>query len=383
MIAAEPAPVAEPGQKPPSVGALLLALWRALRPWAAGLAWVVAACVALLIVGIKFRAESNLLTVFLAYLPAWIMALPALGCALFALMFACWRAFLFAAFLAVAGVLWLSGAPLPFQGGAAAHAADKSDSITVLTYNRGQGATQLLTAFATSMAADMIAFQDAGRRLPQLAGLPEFVSHPHHAQVGEFVLLSRWPLLETTPLNLEWPETPGRPYTAGSRSVVDWNGRHVVVYNVHLPTPRDLLYWYGQRGTFLYGLLGLLPGTPLHARHQQYLAPWRSRVRLAGQLASLVKAETAPVILMGDLNLPPVGEAYHKLRETLQDAHVMGGKGSGHTFPGNMKSWASIASPWVRIDYVFLSKDWRVLSCQVSPSGKSQHLPVAATIRLR
>lgn len=359
---------------------LIVELWCAVRPWAARLAWALMGCWLLICCGIKYWAESNLLTVFLAYVPVWVVALPLLGCMVLAVFFGCWR-------LAF-GACCFAGVCVVCLGGWAARNGEQlppSDepTLTVMTYNRGQGATTLLGQLQTGIVADLCVFQDAARRRDQIAALPAFAAYPHRHQTGEFVLLSRWPVLDSTLLNLEWSETPGKPYAAGCRSVVNWNGRPIVVYNVHLPTPRDLLYWYGQRGTFLYGLLGLVPGTPLARRHVAYLRPWRARLGAVDQIVSRLREEKAPVILLGDLNLPPVGEAYRKLCEELQDAHTLAGRGFGHTFPGDIKSPVRLVAPWIRIDYVFVSNAWGGVSCHVVPLHKSQHLPLAATIYLR
>lgn len=371
------------GEKPVplSIAALLAALWKACRPWVPRGTLLLAGGVGCLVLLIKYRAETNLLSVFLAYLPSWVVALPFLGTLLAGILFLCWRSVLVSLVSPVLVILWLGSYSV---GKSASGRAPADGSFAVMSYNRGQGAERVLTGFAAQNQPDVAVFQDAGRRLQQLSALPQFATtHRHSFQDGEFALLSRWPLLQNESLRLAWPENTAGFYRAGTRSVVDWNGRRVVVYNIHLPTPRDLLYWYARRGTFLYGLLGLVPHTPLHARHQQYLATWRARVALVSQLVSRVRAETDPVILLGDLNLPPAGQGYQLLCDVLQDAHAAAGSGFGHTFPGNMKSVASLFAPWIRIDHVFASSPWLVLSTGVGSGGASQHLPVGAVLTLR
>jgi endonuclease/exonuclease/phosphatase (EEP) superfamily protein YafD len=353
--------------------------WQAFRPWASRAALIITLGTAALAFHIQYYAESNLLTVFLAYLPVWVMALPLAVALAVAGMFACWRAALLCVVTAVGIVTWLGGHHFP---GRAVSAGKGGDTISVLGYNRGQGSEKVLSAFAEQVRPDIVVFQDAARRLPQLMALPQFASHSFNSSHGEYVLLSCWPVLESQPLFLKWAGSPKGGCQGGVRSVIDWNGRRVVVYNIHLPTPRDLLSWYSRRGTFLYGILGLVPHTPFYIRHQEYLAIWTSRVGLMEQLAERIRSEVDPVVLLGDLNMPPVGKAYHLLSTLLQDAHAEAGSGFGHTFPGNMTSILQRFSPWIRIDHVFASRQWEIVSSHVSPAGKSQHLPVAVSLRL-
>jgi endonuclease/exonuclease/phosphatase family metal-dependent hydrolase len=198
---------------------------------------------------------------------------------------------------------------------------------------------------------------------------------------GEFVLLSRWPILENEPLFFREPDA-SKDRQVGLRSVVDWKGRRVVIYNVHLPTPRDLLSWYARHGSFLYGIIGLVPMTGLHARHQTYLAPWKARTEWLAMLADRIGKENDPVLLAGDLNLPPVGKGYAALTRVMQDSHKAAGHGFGCTFPGNSRGLSRRIAPWLRIDQVMASSQWKVLSSEVGGAAESQHLPVAAVLSL-
>jgi vancomycin resistance protein VanJ len=359
----------------------LRAVWKACRPWGFRVTLLLGCGMACLAWLTKYRAESNLLSIFVAYLPVWVVALPFLATQFAALLFLCWRSMLVSLVTPVLLILWLGGYRIAW--GPSLPAGLSRNAFSVMTYNRGQGSEKLLAGFAAQHQPDVAVFQDAGRRLPKLVTLAEFAGHRHAFQDGEFVLLSRWPLVENEPLQLAWPEKIAGFYRAGTRSVVDWNGRQVVVYNIHLPTPRDVLYWYGRRGTFLYGVLGLVPHTPMYARHQLYLDTWRARVSLVSQLAARVRSERDPVVLLGDLNLPPAGKGYQELCGVLQDAHAAAGAGFGHTFPGNMTSLAGRFAPWIRIDHIFVGPSWEVRTCEAARGGSSQHMPVGAMLTLR
>lgn len=359
----------------------LILVWKLAHAWIFRFTMVVITVLGALALFIRSQAEANLLSVFLSYLPAWVTALPLLLTLAGGIVFACWRSAVASIVGAVIITLWLGG--YSFTWAPSSHHTHPEASLTVMTYNRGQGSVKILTECAVANQPDIVVFQDAGRRLPQLAALPVFAQNRHGLQSGEFVLMSRWPIVQNEPLHLDWPEGRSKIWHAGTRTVIDWNGKRVVVYNIHTPTPRDTLYWYAQHGTFLYGILGVIPFTPLYNRHQDYLSYWAARVQLAAQIASRVRQEQYPVVLLGDLNCPPLGSSYSCIEGLLQDAHRTAGQGFGFTFPSNFKSIGRIFTPWIRIDHIFASSHWEIASCSVGSGPASQHLPVVSKLSLR
>ena len=96
-----------------------------------------------------------------------------------------------------------------------------------------------------------------------------------------------------------------------------------------------------------------------------------------------VAAETDPVIVAGDFNLPARGQAYHRFAQDLTDTFEARGRGYGFTFPGRTRNPFSLFGPWLRLDLVFVSRDWRVLSSLVEPKRPSQHRAVVATFEIK
>ena len=78
-------------------------------------------------------------------------------------------------------------------------------------------------------------------------------------------------------------------------------------------------------------------------------------------------------ILMGDFNLPPESPLLLPIRERMQDA--------ASAFDGEKLSWPSDA-PKTKIDYIFLSRDARIVSADIPAIVASDHRPHIAEIEL-
>lgn len=78
-------------------------------------------------------------------------------------------------------------------------------------------------------------------------------------------------------------------------------------------------------------------------------------------------------VLMGDFNMQPENELLNPLRERLYD--------TAELFDEPKCSWPSDA-PRVKIDYIFTSKDLKVLSADIPAIVSSDHRPHIATIEL-
>ena len=92
-------------------------------------------------------------------------------------------------------------------------------------------------------------------------------------------------------------------------------------------------------------------------------------------MAEKVHESPYPVILCGDFNDTPVSYTYHKLSRKLNDAFIGSGIGMGTTFRGNF--------PYVRIDYMLYSNDFKAYRYQTGKINWSDHYPVMARFKLK
>ena len=244
-------------------------------------------------------------------------------------------------------------------------------AVRVLTNNIGQKQGHRLTPFVEREKPDIIALQEAQGRGPGYAKQYAGFNTGYH---GEFIVASRFAIVESGPVeDIKWE---GKPVAA--RFVLDVHGAPVVVYNVHLPSPRDDLS--RVRGRRLVGellrVLRLISRT--EGRPVSELVS--ARTELAFRLADRVRGEHHPVLLAGDLNVPCHGVVYHRFASFLTDVFAAKGRGYGYTFPGETRNPLTLFGPWLRLDYVMAGPGWRPLYCRAEPRRRSQHRAVVARL---
>jgi endonuclease/exonuclease/phosphatase family metal-dependent hydrolase len=99
-----------------------------------------------------------------------------------------------------------------------------------------------------------------------------------------------------------------------------------------------------------------------------------ARLTEAKAAYALATATDGPVVVMGDMNDDSGSAPYEVFAKSLQDScQVKGG--------GFAKTWNS-AFPITRIDYLWASKHFTVVSCGTQGSQASDHLPVVAELSL-
>jgi len=152
---------------------------------------------------------------------------------------------------------------------------------------------------------------------------------------------------------------------------VDWNGQIIHAVNFHMqPTS-----------------LGLIAKPELTRQVSEV------RIDQAQHLVKFMQENPNPVIFAGDANEAFLNDPYRILVDPgLQDSWAEAGFGLGHSFPGNKSPGTSrlhvgelyIPEWMIRIDYIFASQEWQVLSAHMARTdGYSDHRGVVAYLRLK
>jgi endonuclease/exonuclease/phosphatase family metal-dependent hydrolase len=157
-------------------------------------------------------------------------------------------------------------------------------------------------------------------------------------------------------------------YTSVTRTHLRWDGRDLVVYNLHLRTFGEKKPWNDEKAP-IFKAADLVPYL------RRYREAYRVRAWEVDQIIEMLEEETMPVIVLGDLNSTPhnwvMGRITDKLRDTFDEA----GNGWGMTYHTRF--------PIFRIDYVLVSDEFEVVSADVIDAYLSDHLPLVVKLRWR
>lgn len=231
-------------------------------------------------------------------------------------------------------------------------------TLTLMTYNvlgSNEQTAQVINAIRAS-GADVIALQELNPVVARAvqrdlaAEYPYQVLNPQPGVTG-MGTLSRYPLHATgVVLEGTW---------VGAPQVLElkWEETKSSVVNFHAIPPGA-----GANGSFR-----------LSERERQMQA-----------LVTLAQEQKMPFVALGDLNATDLSTAYAIVTQELIDPWHLAGSGFGHTFPGAPASNAILTLRWLaRIDYIFLSEHWQVVSARIGPwDGASDHRPVIAEVAL-
>ncbi|WP_309573491.1 endonuclease/exonuclease/phosphatase family protein [Deinococcus sp.] len=244
----------------------------------------------------------------------------------------------------------LAGTLLAVLGVGLLHWTPQSEgTLRVVTYNVLGGVQTTpdnLAAHLRTLDADVILLQEArftrpGFEAAFLARMPGY----HAQRASEVMTLTRLPVLDSRRVLL-----PGI-----QREVlvtrIQWQGQPLTVVNAHPGTVQ---------------VKGALAG--------EFASLQLTRDRRAAQvqaLADIGAQTTGRVLLGGDLNTPPRGQVYRRLRAAYgPDAHDVAGRGPGWTFP----------SLYARIDHQF-ARGLTATRAQTLPWTLSDHRPLLVAYR--
>jgi endonuclease/exonuclease/phosphatase (EEP) superfamily protein YafD len=290
------------------------------------------------------------------YMPQWPWALP-IALLLPWYLIRDWR-WCWAPLLMVA---WVFGPIMGFSFGLSRFTPRvPGQRLRIITYNVKWGARDAQGVLANMAAADadVIVMQHSGGVLDgRLSALrrPGWRSR----SAGQFTVLSRYPISSAALVGLL---VNGQHDCL--RCVLRVGTRPVTLYDVHFETPRFALGSIADRGA-------------AGATEMQENAALRQQE--AAGLVAQMRSATGPFILAGDLNAPVQSRACQALfRCGLRDAFCDAGLGYGYTYGQS----TVVRRPYVRIDHILVSPEWRVLSCRAGSPRGSDHSPVVADLLL-
>ena len=367
----------------------LLRLARRLVRWStfAYLVFLLLFCLLLRYVG-----ERNVFFAFCLYLPPLAWFLPAFVLMPLCLLVLEWRGLLAGLIVFPVVVVGFFGFKPSLDAPSIPPPEKRAkNSLVVLTNNRGQHDNKSMKPFKNLVQPDVMVFQEAAGVSSRYLADPAYAEFKHGRDYSEFAIVSKHPIVSLDAVQAEVrppmragslePPRVERPVIA-VRYVIDFNGRSVVLYNIHLPSPRDTLRSY-FRGAFVYGLIGI-PGTVLGEKRAVNQKGWDVRTEMVTQLIARASKEKDPVILAGDFNMPAPGWNHSLVTREFQDAHEEAGAGFGFTFPGITRNPLSFGGAWMRIDYVFAGRgSWKILASAAEADRASQHRATAAQVLLR
>ncbi len=179
--------------------------------------------------------------------------------------------------------------------------------------------------------------------------------------VGQYVIFSRYPFVRCDD-KLTAPSGLGFNYF---HCVLDVQGRHLNLINLHFMTPRSGLNALRQLG---------VKGVPL----------WRMNleVRLAesAAVAEAVRNCPRPCVVAGDFNAPEHSRVVQQIAEAgFRDAWRSASWGWGYTHGHSLiRGWS-----FSRIDHILVSEDVAVARTLVGGAIASEHRPVVSDLYLQ
>lgn len=228
--------------------------------------------------------------------------------------------------------------------------------VRVLTCNVG------LAGYDRSELATLIAETD-----PDLIALEEDITAEelaaarrdfHVTAVQGIAVASRWPIVDSQTLG--WPTAWGpRPIALRVRCQAPAGDFDFVA--LHLCSPRK-------------GLEAVKWRRPDAAETMQ--ANTNLRRAESAKVTRWLETLPGPVIVAGDLNMPPESQLFKRDWNNFTDAFAIAGWGYGYTYGYTTSGWFY----GIRIDHILADAGWNVECCRLGRHIGSDHRPVAAEL---
>lgn len=306
-------------------------------------------------------ADASPLGMLLAFAPRWWLLCP--WALLVPLAFlAGWRTVVTAA---VGTLVTLFGAA-QFELPARPPANTSSRALRIVTYN-----TDLRDAVAERIRqdlqrwdADVVLLQDCKTIVAdslRAVAATSLTTLTVHVQ-GRHCLVSKWPVRGMADVS-ELVDPRSTQHTAlrwgdsGVRYTLSTFMGDLVVYSVHLPSPRDAL-----------GTVRWLETTDRQRISDALQQSITARANASAVIARLVQQETGPVIIAGDFNLPYGSAILRRDWSQYTNAFGRAGAGLGYTMQAGVFP--------VRIDHVFSSPALVPVEARVLGGYPSEHQPL-------
>ncbi|MBN2000370.1 endonuclease/exonuclease/phosphatase family protein [candidate division KSB1 bacterium] len=189
------------------------------------------------------------------------------------------------------------------------------------------------------------------------------------------VILSRLPFLHSGNIKINTEFMQG--HTNLNHAVIHFNGSDIHIFNCHL--------FHGA-----HAFINLLLGNIDRRTYLQQLGAAYARHRAeAIQISQIVTNVDAPVILVGDFNNTPNSQIFRFFSDRFINAFNKAGWGLGTTF-GEFILRGSVPVrlrfllfDFLRIDHIFSSSHFKILSAQVYKISASDHKPMIVELTLK
>jgi endonuclease/exonuclease/phosphatase family metal-dependent hydrolase len=263
--------------------------------------------------------------------------------------------------LHVACLLFLLGPLMGWRApGRGERPAPAAKPVKVLTYNVGWG-PQAVAALMRAVAAakpDVVLAQETKDLTALFPGW-------NTRALGEYFLATRF-AVEAAETHVFLPDRAWR-HGARYRLKAPWGSFNV--YSLHLDTPRRALEELKAPEKWRLIQWGNLGRARVALAADAY-----DRWREAAAARAWVRTVSGPTLIAGDFNGPPDSPLYRETWRGYRDAFDVAGSGYGYT--------AHAPLPWIRIDRVLTSPEWRIRRCNTLPGSGHDHLPVLAEVWL-